>query len=200
MPILFLDTGDIFPETIQYLSYLQRALDLEIQRYSHALDARDFDRNVKLLMESGLTSIDAFDELTKVRPMLQILRDFDAGIWISGNRRDQSLSRRDLPFAEIKNDVLKVYPLADSRGGDLAQFLQDRGLAPHPLSNRYRSVGNQRDTAPVNEGYEKAGRHSGTKEECGLHLGWVKRGKTLITSGDTVLPAASFPLMRLAID
>lgn len=199
IPVVFLDTGDIFPESHAYLEYLSKTLNLTIERYQHALTPQELAQNLELLRDSGLSEADAFDQLTKVRPMQQIIEDLGVKIWISGNRRDQSPGRNGIPFAEIKNGIIKVYPLADVTGEQVAQILADQHLDPHPLAGQFRSVGNRHDTLSISDGHEKSGRHNGVKEECGLHLGWVKQGKTLINRNDFFAPAKTFPLIRSTI-
>jgi phosphoadenosine phosphosulfate reductase len=194
--VVFLDTGDLFPETHAYINYLSTTLDLPIERYRHGLTPDEFKQNVTLLRDSGLSEGDAFDELTKVRPIRQIIEDLGVKVWISGIRRDQSLSRREIPFAEVKNGIIKVYPLADVTNQRAAQMLEERSLTRHPLAHLYRSIGNRQDTRPSSEGHEKSGRHHGEKEECGLHLGWIKHGKTLIYRGESLIPATKFPLVQ----
>lgn len=199
LPVIFLDTGDLFPETHQYIRYLSAELGLSIQKYRHALTPHELEQNIEFLVQAGSSRYDAFDQLTKVRPLQQIIDDLGVQIWISGNRRDQTAGRSDLPFAEIKNGTLKVYPLADQSGAESRVIFENRGLAPHPLSDRYRSIGNRLDTLPSTEGFEKAGRHLGLKQECGLHQHWVRRGETLVLDNGRLILAERFPLVRETI-
>jgi phosphoadenosine phosphosulfate reductase len=196
LPIIVIDTGDLFRETLSYLAQLKQQLGLNILRYRHNLSEEEVQVNLVALQKAGLTPQSAFDELTKVRPMRAILSQYQARVWIAGNRRDQSSSRADLPYAAIQNDTLKVYPIADIRGESIADSLRGLGIPLHPLFGCYRSVGNRSDTQHSDGPYEKSGRHGGLKEECGLHEAWVQRGKTLVLSKNGFVPCEQVPIVR----
>ena len=199
LPIIFLDTGDLFPETIAYTVDLQRRLDLTILRYRHRLTEEELTVNIRALEGAGLSPQSAFDEITKVRPMRAILSLYQAKVWIAGNRRDQSRSRADLPYATVQNDALKVFPLADVAGDSVQPLLSALDLPAHPLAHRYRSVGNRSDTKESHGAFEKSGRHNGLKEECGLHEAWARRGRTLVRSGGGFVPVEYVPIERLEL-
>jgi phosphoadenosine phosphosulfate reductase len=183
LPIIFLDTGDLFPETVAYVAQLKAQLGLNIVRFRHGLSHEELQENLDILQRGGLSRQSAFDELTKVRPMSTLLARYKAKVWISGNRRDQSQSRAHLPYVLVQNEMLKIFPLADLKGGEVRGLLSSFDIPQHPLANRYRSVGNQGDTRESQGPYEKSGRHSSLKEECGLHERGARNGKTLLKSG-----------------
>jgi phosphoadenosine phosphosulfate reductase len=193
------DTGDLFPETIGYIAELQPRLGLSIVRYRHGLTEEELTINIRALEGAGLTPQSAFDEMTKVRPMSAILSLYQAKVWIAGNRRDQSRSRVDLPYATVQNDILKVFPLADVTGESVPSLLSALNIPAHPLADRYRSVGNRSDTQESHGPYEKSGRHGGLKEECGLHEAWVRRGRTLVRSGERFVPVDRIPIEPIAL-
>ncbi len=197
LPIIFLDTGDLFPETIVYTADLQRRFGLNVRRYRHRLTEEELTVNIRALEGAGLSPQGAFDEITKVRPMRAILSRYQAKVWIAGNRRDQSRTRADLPFATVQNDTLKVFPLADVAGNSVQPLLSSLDIPAHPLAHRYRSVGNRSDTQESHGPFEKSGRHNGLKEECGLHEAWARRGRTLVRSGAGFIPVEHIPIERL---
>jgi phosphoadenosine phosphosulfate reductase len=199
LPIILIDTGDLFHETLSYLAHLKQQLGLNILRYCHNLSEEELRVNLAALQKAGLTSQSAFDELTKVRPMKAILAQYQAKVWIAGNRRDQSSSRADLPYASIQNDTLKVYPMADIPGESIADSLRELDIPLHPLFGCYRSIGNRSDTRHSDGPYEKSGRHNGLKEECGLHEAWVQRGKTLVQSRNGFVPCEQIPIVRVEL-
>jgi phosphoadenosine phosphosulfate reductase len=199
LPIIFIDTGDLFQETVDYITDLRRYLGLNIIRYRHNLSDEELQVNLTALTAGGLTPQSAFDELTKVRPMKAILAQYGAKAWIAGNRRDQSGSRSTLPYATVQNDILKIYPIADVQSESVRTSLTDLGIPPHPLVGRYRSVGNRSDTKNVEGPFEKSGRHAGLKEECGLHEAWANRGKTLLKSGRGFIPCTQMPVREVEI-
>lgn len=197
LPVIFLDTGDLFTESIDYIRDLKHSLNLSVRQFRHGLNDTELQKNLAVLVESGMSATSAFDELTKVRPIAEVLGQLGASIWISGNRRSQSQSRQDLPFAEVQNGVLKVYPLADLSSWAVHELLREAQIPAHPLAGTYRSVGNRAETSVSNGPFEKSGRHSGEKDECGLHLAWVKRGKTLRQTGAGFAPFQGFPVVEV---
>jgi len=199
LPIIFLDTGDLFGESIEYMTQLKDRFGLNIIRYRHGLSEEELRLNVAALESAGLTPQSAFDEVTKVRPMNTILSIHHAKVWIAGNRRDQSRSRAHLPYAEVQNDILKVYPMADVSREHCKQLFLALDVPAHPLADRYRSVGNRSDTRVSDGPYEKSGRHNGIKEECGLHEAWARRGRTLVRSAQGFVSVERMPIQRLEL-
>lgn len=200
LQIIFIDTGDNFVETIDYLIQLKKHFGLNIKRYSHSLKADEFAYNINLLRESGFSEIDAFDQLTKVRSMQAIISKLDAKVWIAGNRRDQSKSRNQLDFAQFQNGLIKIFPLADISSFEVGRIIEQRSLPAHPLANKFRSIGNRSETQASDGQYEKSGRHAGVKEECGLHRFWTKLGKVVISPNASpqildLIPIAELPLL-----
>jgi phosphoadenosine phosphosulfate reductase len=199
LPIIFLDTGDLFDESIEYMAQLKNRFGPNIIRHRHALSEEELRVNITALESAGLTPQSAFDEVTKVRPMNTILSLHRAKAWIAGNRRDQSRSRAELPYAEVQNDILKVYPMVDVTKEHSKQLISALDVPAHSLADRYRSVGNRTDTRVSDGPYEKSGRHDGIKEECGLHEAWVRRGGTLVRSARGFLTVDQMPVQRLEL-
>jgi len=169
VPVIFLDTGKIFPETIEYIATVQAQLGLtDIRRVApstEAIGARD--------PEGALWHFDpdACCSLRKVEPMLAALGGIDA--LISGRKRYHGALRRFIPRIEAGEGVVKIDPIADwSRERVTAEF-KLRGLPRHPLEAAgYASIGCMTCTAPVGSSEEmRAGRWVGQdKTECGIHL------------------------------
>jgi phosphoadenosine phosphosulfate reductase len=168
VPVIFLDTGKIFPETLQYISRVESRLGLKnIRRIgpdAAALAARDPDG------ELWQFDPDACCALRKVEPMLAGLQGVEA--LISGRKRYHGAIRHFIPRIEAGDDVIKIDPIADwSRERVAAEFTL-RALPRHPLEALgYPSIGCMPCTAPVNAGEDmRAGRWAGrAKTECGIH-------------------------------
>jgi phosphoadenosine phosphosulfate reductase len=168
VPVLFLETGKHFPETLAYRDTLARKLGL--------LDVRSVSQDRVTLADRDPTGelwqfdTDACCALRKVEPLADALSGF-AG-WISGRKRHQASTRNALPFVELDGPHLKLNPLADWDGPRLQAEFARRGLPSHPLVSRgYPSIGCAVCTRPVGEGEDaRAGRWSGSaKQECGIH-------------------------------
>jgi len=168
IPVIFLDTGKIFPETIAYIAAVEARLGLtnvrRIGPNATKLAARDPDGTLWQF------DPDACCSLRKVEPMLAHLDGVDA--LISGRKRYHGALRHFIPRIEAGDAVVKIDPIADwSRERVAAEFTL-RGLPRHPLESLgYPSIGCVPCTAPVGPGQDmRAGRWAGTaKTECGIH-------------------------------
>jgi phosphoadenosine phosphosulfate reductase len=168
-PILFLETGFHFPETLAFKEWLGQEWHLNI------VDIKG------VTLSSGLadpqqTSLCQTDParccyLNKVEPLRSALKSMRA--WITGIRREQTLERGKANLVELEPDgVIKINPLLHWTKQDLAQYMQDYDLPEHPLTAQgYRSIGCAPCTRPVSD-YEddRAGRWAGMdRDECGIH-------------------------------
>ncbi len=168
VPVLFLQTGMHFPETIEYRHRLAEALGLrnvrDIAPQPPAVAAADPDG---MLWQFDP---DACCALRKVVPLNRALAPF--GAWVTGRKRYQSQTRRSLAFVERDGARIKLNPLADWDAARIAEEMQRRGLPRHPLvTQAYPSIGCGPCTHPVAPGLDpRAGRWAGTaKTECGIH-------------------------------
>lgn len=166
VPVLFLDTGFHFPETLAFKERFAQRYGLQVVDLSTALDATP-DALYR-------TDPDRCCRIRKVEPMQRALADFD--LWITALRREQSEARRSVDIVEAHEvdgrSILKVMPLAHWTRRDVDEYLAAHDVPSHPLLERgYRSIGCWPCTRPTVEGEsERAGRWSGTgKIECGLH-------------------------------
>ncbi len=182
IPIVLIDTGALFDETVHFAASLRSRLGLNFIRASHNLDSSRFLELASQLITAKRSPEEAFDEITKVHTLGNLLKSpevlglKEVEVIISGNRRADSPSRSGLQFAEYKNDRFFVYPIADLSDRDVDDFYQQRLIKDHPLKERgYLSVGNIHDSRPAEKGdsYVKAGRHGQERQECGIHLRWA---------------------------
>jgi phosphoadenosine phosphosulfate reductase len=168
-PVLFLDTGKLFGETLRYRDRLISALGLE--------DVRSLtpDRAELAVKDpSGtlwLSDPDSCCGTRKVRPLERGLAGFDA--WVSGRKRYHGAIRAAMPVFETDDrGRTKINPLADwPRNRIVAEFI-GRNLPRHPLETLgYLSIGCATCTDKVRPGEcMRAGRWRGSaKTECGIH-------------------------------
>jgi len=168
IPVLFLDTGMQFGQTLDYRKQLAARLGLA--------DVRDLRPAFKDLAAGDpggnlwKTDTDACCHIRKVIPLDLALQGFDA--WITGRKRFQSVTRAALPVIETANDKTKVNPLANWTKADLDAYVAEHDLPAHPLVQfGYPSIGCWPCTKPVETGLDqRAGRWAGSeKVECGIH-------------------------------
>jgi phosphoadenosine phosphosulfate reductase len=195
MPVLFLETGKLFPETLGYQKELCVHLGLSDVRIIRP-DQQDLAR----ADADGLrhrTAPDTCCHVRKTLPLESALKPFTA--WITGRKRFQSATRAKLPlFEEDSGGRIKVNPLASWQRKDLSDYMQRHHLPTHPLvAQGYQSIGCQPCTSKIAVGEdERAGRWRGTeKNECGIHIvaGKVERSATLAGG---VVEEAMLPLGR----
>nr|WP_240162074.1 phosphoadenylyl-sulfate reductase [Gluconacetobacter azotocaptans] len=168
-PVLFLDTGQHFPETLAYRDRLVAHLGLSDVRSIQpaARQIRDRDPDGQLWAFDP----DACCALRKVEPLDEAMIPFDA--WLTGRKRSQAATRTALPVIEqAAEGRIKINPLARWTPAELDAEMTRRDLPRHPLSLRgYPSIGCAPCTRPVAEGEDpRAGRWAGlSKTECGIH-------------------------------
>ena len=174
IPVLFLDTGFHFPETLAFKDALveQWDLNLVVLRGEHGSVARQTE-----LFGPGLyrRDPDRCCEINKVLPLQRALEGYDG--WISGLRRDQSPMRAGTAMVEAQmlpsgREILKIHPLAAWTRSDVQAYVDEHSIPTHPLLERgYSSIGCWPCTRAVTEQeHERAGRWDGYgKNECGIH-------------------------------
>ncbi len=170
VPVIFLDTGFHFPETLAFKERFAEQYGLNLVEFRPLTDPGPLYQ----------TNPDRCCWIRKVEPMERAIAGFDA--WISGLRRDQSDTRRSVELLEYHEvagrAVVKVFPLAPWSRADVWRYISDNGVPHHPLLDRgYTSIGCWPCTRPTLPGEdERAGRWSGIgKTECGLHTFTAKR-------------------------
>jgi phosphoadenosine phosphosulfate reductase len=170
IPVLMIDTGYLFPETLAYRDLLQERLGLSDMRAltPDALEAETEDPEGDLFTRDT----DACCALRKVRPLSRALEGFD--VWANGRKRYQGASRADIPVVEADGSRLKFNPLALLGRSEVVERFRKLGLPLHPLEKfGYASIGCMPCTSRVAPGEDpRAGRWRGEgKVECGLHTG-----------------------------
>lgn len=177
-PVVFVDTGFLFPETLDYRDELVGLLGLTDVR---AIQPSDDDL-AALDPEGFLWSADPDRccDIRKVQPLARALQGYDA--WITGRKRFQSATRSALPLFEAEGERVKINPLAGWDASDLLGYLDRHGLPRHRMvAKGYPSIGCIPCTSPVKPGEDaRAGRWRGKgKTECGIHLGILSAGQDI---------------------
>ena len=169
IPVVFLDTGWLFEETLAYRDTLTKILGLKDVRTIHPLDetlARDdADRDL------WFSNPDRCCHIRKVEPLARALTPFDA--WINGRKRFQGGDRAAIPVVEADGTRLKFNPLANVSPDELKALYATMNLPPHPLvASGYTSIGCIPCTTRTKPGEDpRAGRwRDKNKTECGIHV------------------------------
>jgi phosphoadenosine phosphosulfate reductase len=171
VPVIFIDTLMLFPETLAYQEALARRLGLtDIRRVEPDRAALFLNDPDAVLHRSDANLCCG---LRKTRVLETALSGLDG--WISGRKRFQGGSRAELETFERDpaSGRIKINPLAGCNAADLHAYMDRDDLPRHPLVARgYPSIGCAPCTTPVAAGEDpRAGRWRGRgKTECGIHL------------------------------
>ncbi|HEX9765672.1 MAG TPA: phosphoadenylyl-sulfate reductase, partial [Nitriliruptorales bacterium] len=185
VPVLFLDTGYHFDQTLDYRRRLAGELGLTVLDVRPALSVPQQDQ--RFGKDLFASDPDACCQMRKTQPLRKMLANFDG--WATGVRRAQTPERTGTPIVESRRHderwLVKVAPLATWTDEQVEGYLADHGLPRHPLVDQgYPSIGCAPCTKPVGQGGDaRAGRWSDFdgKTECGIHLsgdGQVVRAST----------------------
>lgn len=169
IPVLFLDTGMLFGQTLDYRRNLAERLGLtnvrDLRPQYH--DLATGDPQAKLWQ----TDTDACCHIRKVLPLDRALEEFDA--WVTGRKRFHGGDRLNLPVVENAGHQVKFNPLANWDKADLDAYAAEHDLPAHPLvAQGFPSIGCWPCTQPAEDGEDvRAGRWRGMdKTECGIHV------------------------------
>jgi len=166
IPVIFLDTGELFDETLAYREQLTESLELSDVRVSRPdpLDARRAE-------ELWRTDPDACCRFRKVLPLERAMTGFQA--MVDGRKQFHGGDRQALRTIEMGLDgVVKISPLARWSEEDIETAFEARHLPRHPLrALGYRSIGCWPCSRPIGADEPiRAGRWAGSaKTECGIH-------------------------------
>ena len=168
LPVIFLETGKHFAQTLSYRKKLSSRLGL-----TNVRDIRPSKESLTFRDPGGdlwKHDADACCTLRKVEPLTSALDEFDA--WITGRKQFHGGGRLNLPAFEASPTHIKVNPLARWSKDDIDAYVKKNDLPPHPLvAQGYPSIGCWPCTHPAAEGEDvRAGRWRGAaKTECGIH-------------------------------
>ena len=168
IPVIFLDTGWLFEETLAYRDTLIERLGLRdvrsIKPLQETLSREDPESDL------WFSDPDACCRIRKVEPLARALQPFDA--WINGRKRFQGGVRGAIAVVEDDGARLKFNPFANVSREEIEAIYRDANLPPHPLvASGFLSIGCMPCTSRSNAGEDaRAGRWRGrSKTECGIH-------------------------------
>ncbi|MGH2735520.1 MAG: phosphoadenylyl-sulfate reductase [Actinomycetota bacterium] len=174
VPVLFLETGFHFQETLAFKDQIAELWDLKLVelRGAHGSPEHQAEQYGSELYKRDPHQC-CF--INKVAPLQEALEEYDG--WISGLRRDQSPLRVETPIVEAQmlpsgNEVLKLHPLASWSREEVSGYIDEHAIPTHPLLERgFASIGCRPCTRAVSDFEDdRAGRWDGlAKTECGIH-------------------------------
>lgn len=171
VPVVFTDTGYLFPETYQFADQLTERLALNLKTYRSQLSPAWQEARFGKLWEKGEEGIAKYNHMNKVTPMRNAQQELGVKSWFAGLRRTQSDQRNTLDVLQLVDGKFKIYPILDWTNKDVHYYLEGHNLPYHPLWEQgYVSVGDWHTTRPLEAGMsEQDTRFFGLNRECGLH-------------------------------
>lgn len=164
VPVLTLDTGNLFPETLALINTLEAWFKIE--------DLRRVRPGREVPVDLWRTNTELCCQMRKVIPLQKALEPF--GAWVTGVRRDQSMQRAMTPIVgKDSAGRVKIAPFAAWTAAQIDEYIEKHLLPYNLLHDRgYPSIGCMPCTHPVSdEADPRAGRWKGSeKTECGIHL------------------------------
>ena len=172
IPVLFLETGYHFPETLAYRDRIASEWNLNLVNVEPEQSVADQEAQFGILNQ---TAPDRCCGLRKVEPLFRALSSYTT--WVTGLRRQQSKSRANLQTHEFftlpAGQILaKLSPLAEWTTRDVWQYAEANSIPLLPLYEKgYTSIGCAPCTSlPFDPNDPRSGRWSGQKLECGIHI------------------------------
>jgi len=172
VPVIFLETGYHFPETIEYRDRMAGDWNLNLINVESELSVAQQESQFGILNQ---TAPDRCCGIRKVEPLFRALGEYET--WVTGLRRQQSKSRANLQPEEqfalpTGHTLAKLSPLAEWTTRDVWHYAGTHGIPLLSLYEQgYTSIGCAPCTSlPFDSSDPRSGRWSGRKLECGIHV------------------------------
>lgn len=171
VPVVFIDTGYHFPETLSFARELTEKLGLNLKTYHPLLGPEEIEARYGRVWEQGPAGLETFHEIIRVEPLRRAFRDLQPKIWLAGLRRTGSEHRRKQKILSRQEKRWKLLPILEWSDREVGAYLQHHALPYHPLwTQGYVSIGDRVTTKRLDEVSDPSQlRHFGWKRECGLH-------------------------------
>lgn len=156
VPVVSVDTGKLFIETIQFAVNMSQLWGLDLSW-------------VGPVESSHLPPTQECCNERKVEPMRQLLEPYQA--WVTALRRDQASTRKDAREVELDQwGKVRLAPMLDWTSEECWKYIRDNDVPVQPLHyHGYRSIGCEPCTKLPTTSDERSGRWCGERQECGIH-------------------------------
>jgi len=172
IPVVFVDTGYLFPETYRFADELTKRLNLNLRVYTPLVTCARLEATEGKVWEQGEAGHKRYNAIFKVEPMQRALKELKATAWLAGLRAGQTDHRAQLRLVDEQDGLHKIHPILRWTTKQVHEYLKLHDLPYHPLYDLgYPSIGDVHSTRAIGAGEdERAGRFGGLAQECGLHL------------------------------
>jgi phosphoadenosine phosphosulfate reductase len=173
VPVLWVDTGYLPPETYRYAAELQERLGFDLRVVQASLSPARMEALHGRLWESGdLADLELYNRLRKVEPLERGFAELGVRCWASGVRGGQTDHRSTMAVIDGVRGRWALRPLLAWSRRDIYYYMERHGLPQHPLFEQgYSTVGDWHSSGPDTASASgRATRFGGLKQECGIHL------------------------------
>jgi len=175
--VVFVDTGYLPKETVQYMETLRHELSLNLTVVRPKLTPEELEaRHGRLWESANKEDMVLYGEITKVEPMNRALFELGATAVLSGLRGNQTSNRASMTKIsyDLGSKLFKVLPILRWSKEDVSEYQKD--MPKHPLASKgFTTVGDAHSSRALKPGEtnERATRFNGKAQECGLHTSTV---------------------------
>ena len=171
IPVIFIDTGYHFPETLSFSQDLTQRFGLNLRTYRPQLSPEQIESRYGKLWERGPEDLERFHDMIRVEPLRRALTELNPKIWMAGLRRSGSEHRQKQEVLSRQDSRWKLLPILEWSDREVGDYLKRHSLPFHPLWEKgYISIGDRVTTKRLDEVSDPSQlRHFGWKRECGLH-------------------------------
>jgi len=173
IPVIWVDTGYLPPETYRYAEQLLQRLPLDLHVVQSELSpARMEALHGRLWESTEAEERQLYNQIRKVHPLDRAFHDLDVHCWASGVRGGQTDHRRGMSPLDSVRGLWSLRPLLSWTKKDIYYYMQEHDLPQHPLFEQgYSTVGDWHSSAPEDGTLTgRATRFGGLQQECGIHL------------------------------
>ncbi len=173
VPVIWVDTGYLPPETYRYADQLTERLGLRLHVAQSEVSPARMEALHGRLWETGqVEDLELYHRIRKVEPLERAFEELQVRCWASGVRGGQTDHRRSMQALDPIRQRWSLRPLLSWSHRDVYYYMQEHDLPQHPLFEQgYSTVGDWHSSAPDGgESNGRATRFGGLKQECGIHL------------------------------
>lgn len=173
VPVIWVDTGYLPPETYRYAEQLCALLSINLHVVQAEISPARMEALHGRLWETGeAKDLEFYNRIRKVEPLDQAFKDLGVSCWASGVRGGQTDHRRRMRPLESVRGLWSLRPLLSWSRRDVFYYMERHGLPQHPLFEQgYSTVGDWHTSAPdTGDVSGRATRFGGRSQECGIHL------------------------------
>ena len=173
VPVIWVDTGYLPPETYTYAEELMQRLNLRVHVAQSTVSPARMEALHGRLWETGqVEDLETYHRIRKVEPLDRAMAELNVSCWASGVRGRQTDHRSAMQPLELVRGRWALRPLLDWTSRDVYYYMQEHDLPQHPLfAQGYSTVGDWHSSGPDDGSSSgRATRFGGLKQECGIHL------------------------------